>query len=142
MNLPDVNVLVALYRPEHPAHRAAREWWEGALRAGQPFTVAEVVWLGFIRTVTNRRIFAVPATLEEALSFVEALTAQPLHLRFVTDPRTQGHFTALARAAAVKGDLVSDTYIAACASVYGATVVTFDRDFRKFDGLRVLELAA
>lgn len=40
------------------------------------------------------------------------------------------------------GIRASLAFIAACASAIGATVVTFDRDFRKFDGLRVLELAA
>jgi predicted nucleic acid-binding protein len=34
---------------------------------------------------------------------------------------------------------VTDAYIAASAVTLGAGVVTFDRDFRKFDGVRILE---
>ena len=36
------------------------------------------------------------------------------------------------------GRLVVDAYLAALASEYGATVVTFDRDFARFDGVEVL----
>ena len=44
------------------------------------------------------------------------------------------------RDAGASADLVTDAYIAAAAISLGATVVTFDRDFRRFDGLSVLEL--
>ena len=40
--------------------------------------------------------------------------------------------------AGASADLVTDAYIAAAAISLGATVVTFDRDFRRFDGLSVL----
>ena len=45
------------------------------------------------------------------------------------------------RSAKASANLVTDAYIAAAAIALGATVVTFDRDFRRFDGLSVLELS-
>jgi hypothetical protein len=43
----------------------------------------------------------------------------------------------LARAGTA-GNLVNDAHLAALALEYGATVVTFDRDFARFEGVRVL----
>ena len=45
------------------------------------------------------------------------------------------------RGADASANLVTDAYIASAAMAMGATVVTFDRDFRRFDGLSVLELS-
>ena len=40
--------------------------------------------------------------------------------------------------AEVSGDLVSDAALAALAIEHGATMVSTDRDFRRFDGIRLL----
>lgn len=50
-------------------------------------------------------------------------------------------FTNQCREASATANLVTDAYIAATAISLGATLVTFDRDFRRFDGLKVLELS-
>jgi predicted nucleic acid-binding protein len=42
--------------------------------------------------------------------------------------------------AGAAADLVSDAYFAAAAATLGATLVSFDRAFRRFDDLSVLEL--
>ena len=52
---------------------------------------------------------------------------------------SQGRFSLLAISiAGVAGNLVGDAHLAALALEHGATVVSFDRDFARFDGLRVL----
>jgi toxin-antitoxin system PIN domain toxin len=140
MNVLDVNVVLALFRADHPHHRAATAWWEESLARSEPFTVPDIVWHGFARMTTNHRMFGVPATFDQAWTFARAVIAQPQHLAFTTHPRTLEEFARLATAADARGDLVTDAYIAACAAAYGGTVVTFDRDFRRFDGLRVTEL--
>ncbi len=142
MNVPDVNVLIGLFRPEHPHHAAARSWWATSRAAGEPFTVPEVVWSGFARVVTNPRAFTVAASFAEAWAFVESVTRQPTHRTYAAHPRTLAEFARLAGESGARGNLVADAYIAACAAAYGGTVVTFDRDYRRFDGLRVLELSA
>lgn len=142
MNVPDVNVLVALYRGDHPHHVAASAWWAESTEAGEPFTIPDLVWVAFARIVTNHRAVIVPATFEQAWAFAAAATAQPTYLTFAPEPRTLQEFSRLSQDARATGNLLTDAYIAATASVYGATLVTFDRDFRKFDGLRVRELVA
>lgn len=140
MKLIDVNVLVAMFLADHVHHDSAADWWQDALEAGEPVTVPDMVWVGFVRLVTNSRVVTTPATFEQAWAFTEAVAAQPTYLTFSSDPAVLAGFAQLGGEASARGDLVTDAYIAACAKAYAATVVTFDRDFRKFDGLRVMEL--
>jgi hypothetical protein len=70
MTLVDVNLLVYAFQP---ASEAARSWLD-ALRE-RPFWVADEALLGFMRIVTNSRIFATPSTVAEALEFVAGVVA-------------------------------------------------------------------
>lgn len=140
MNVIDVNVLIALFDGGHAHHGVASEWWRETQGSGAPVTVPDVVWAGFLRIVTGRGALPVPASFEDAWAFAESLKSQPNYLSFVANPRTLEEFGSLAGSASARGDLVTDAYIAACAAAYGATVVTFDRDFRKFDEIKVHEL--
>lgn len=142
MNVLDVNVLVALFHAEHQHHVPARAWWDASTLDEQPFTVPDAVVTGFLRVVTSSRALTPRPTPRQAWEFVDTLFAQPTYLAFAADPRTVARFRTLCSMSAARGDLISDAYIAACAATYGGTVVTFDRDFRRFDGIRVLELTA
>lgn len=141
MIIPDVNVLIALFRPEHPNHQAAREWWNTSAESGVPVTVPDLVWVGFVRITTNRRIFSVPATADEAWEFVRSVLGEPTYLHYAHHPRLLSEFESICSESQAAGDLVTDAYIAATARVLGAAVATFDRDFRRFDDLRLVEIA-
>ena len=91
---------------------------------------------GLIGVGTSHRVFAPPSAHDEVLAFITPLAAHPSttwvnpgrqHLRLLEDLR---------RAADARGDPVSDAVIAAPAIEAGATVVTYDRDFARFAGLR------
>jgi uncharacterized protein len=141
VNLLDVNVLIALFRPDHVHHERARAWWQASQAVGEPFTVPDIVWVGFFRLVTSARLYSVPASFDEASQFFDAIVTQELHLGFFSDPWTMAELRKLGTASRIGSALVTDAYIAATAVTLGATVVTFDRDFRKLDGVRVLEPA-
>lgn len=72
MICPDVNVLVYAYRGDLKEHETFRRWLEVALDGPEPLGLADVVLTGFLRVVTNRRVFANPAPTTAALSFVYA----------------------------------------------------------------------
>ena len=77
-------------------------------------------------------------SVEEAIEQVEAWLACPAAV--VTDPAPR-HLLVWAdvmRGAHGGGDLVNDAHLAALALENRATVVSFDRDFQRFDGLRML----
>jgi uncharacterized protein len=138
--VPDVNVLIHLHRDDHPAHQTARQWWQQVTSLGEPLTVPDVVWAGFVRVVTNRRVYSEPTSSADAWQFINGIRAEGIYIHYATHPRLLDVFGDQVRDASASGNLVTDAYIAAAAISMGATLVTFDRDFRRFDGLRVLEL--
>jgi len=65
-----------------------------------------------------------------------AMLQHPGVVRAGAGPRHWDHFSHMCRVADARGNLVSDAAIAAIAAEHGATVVSFDRDFARFPGLR------
>ncbi|WP_161962249.1 TA system VapC family ribonuclease toxin [Nocardioides speluncae] len=137
----DVNVLVALFHPGHPHHEAARDWWRGTQEEGMPITAPDLVWVGFMRVVTNAKAVSPQVSPTEAWRFASTFMRHPLYLTYAHQPRVLGEFAKLCDDARATGNLVTDAYIAASARVLGAAVATFDRDFRRFDDLRLVEIA-
>lgn len=133
MLTPDVNVLVAAFRADHPHHVAARGWLQAqlaALQTGARLLLLPMVCVSFVRLVTQARVFPVPASAPEALAFVDALLAQPgCELQPVGAEWPA--FAALCRGQALSGNWIQDAWIAAAARSAGATLVTFDRDFER-----------
>ncbi|CAA9495684.1 MAG: hypothetical protein AVDCRST_MAG45-992 [uncultured Solirubrobacterales bacterium] len=136
MKVLDVNVVLAAYRSDHPHFETARRWLEDVGRARHPYTVTDVVAGSFIRLVTNRRAFADPTPIEAAFSYLGALRAQPSHVLLAPGPRHLALLERLCRDADATGDLVPDAQLAAVAVEHGAEVVSFDRDFARFEGVR------
>lgn len=136
MIVPDVNVLVAAFRPDHDHHGPALRALEDARGAGVPVALLDLVRLGFVRVVSSRRIFVNPDPVADALAFADALVAAPVG---VLDTPTPGRWARVADVCGrsrVHGELVVDAYIAAAAIELGATVVSFDTDFARFDDVR------
>jgi toxin-antitoxin system PIN domain toxin len=134
--LLDVNVVVAAYRPQHPQHEGVRAWWDTALAEGERFAVPSTVWASFLRIVTSRRVFTVPATPSEAFGFIEAVSGQPQCIPAEPGPRHLKLLRDLCEQADAAGDLVPDAVLAAIALEHGASVATFDRDFARFSSVR------
>ncbi len=140
MIIPDVNVLVHLHRHEQEHHEIAMAWWREFSSRGEPMTVPDILWVGFVRIVTDPRIFDAPSAPEEAWQFIESVRAQGVYIEYVSNPRLLALFGKQLRDARASGNLVTDAYIASAAIALGADLVTFDRDFRRFDDLSVVEL--
>ena len=137
----DVNVLLAVYRADHPHHDAVRPWFDRTLVPGADIVVPDLVWVGFLRIVTNSHVFEVPSTLAEALSFLDAVTGAPAYASVPGLRGTWDVMRELATEADARGNLVPDAYIAAVAMTHGAPVATMDRDFRRFTGLKIIDPA-
>lgn len=136
MILPDVNVLVHAYRREAPHHDRYATWLADVVGGSEDLALTDVVLTGFVRIVTNARIFADPAPTAAALGFVRALR-QAVRGRWL--PPTAAawdRFGALAETdPMVRGNLVPDAWLAALAISHGARLATADRGMARFEGL-------
>ena len=136
MLMPDVNVLVAAHRTDSTHHDVTRAWLEQTIGGHEALGVSESVTAGFVRIVTHPKVFLRPTPLDQALGQIDRLLDAEGVLK-VTPGRAHWQiFERLCRDADARGNLVSDAAHAATAIEAGATWVTLDRDFARFDGLR------
>ena len=143
MRMPDVNVLVYAHRADEAVHEAYAAWLHGLVVGPEPFALSALVAVGFLRVVTNPRIYADPTPLPVALAVIEQLAMRP-GCRLVTPgPGHLAEVAALCRATGATGAGVADAQHAAMAIAEGCTWVTPDGGFARFEplGLRWHHLA-
>jgi toxin-antitoxin system PIN domain toxin len=131
---PDVNVLVAASRTDHPHHAVAHDWLEealGASGAGAAFTLMPMVLAGFLRLVTSPRIFQRATPIEDAVAFVDALLASPGVQLAPLGPEWS-RLRQLCLDKQLGGNDVPDAWLSAAVAHMGEHLVSFDRDFRKW----------
>lgn len=129
---PDVNVLLAAFRRDHPHHAKAHAWLKQAVdacAAGDTLELLPMVAAGFLRIATNSRVFAKPAPVATALRLLDALFAQgatmvPMGSEWPT-------FRRLCADGSLAGNAIPDASIAAAVTTQGLHLVTFDKDFRR-----------
>ena len=130
---PDVNVLVAASRSDHPHHRSAYACLDKALGAcadGATLRLMPMVIASFLRLVTNSRIFVEPTPVADAVAFLDRLLA----VAGVEIPAL-GTEWPLLRQLCLEKELAAnelpDAWLAAAVIQLGEHLVTFDADFRK-----------
>ncbi|OPZ44011.1 MAG: Ribonuclease VapC43 [Actinobacteria bacterium ADurb.BinA094] len=136
MILPDVNVLVYAAREDVPDCARYRCWLEAALLGPEPVAMVAPVIAGFLRVVTNPRVFTHPSTLDDALAFVDAALAAPAAVAPALSERLTVTLAKVCHRAGATADRVPDAYLAAIALDLDAELVTADRGFARFEGLR------
>ncbi|RQQ47592.1 TA system VapC family ribonuclease toxin [Burkholderia stagnalis] len=130
---PDVNILVAAFRSDHPHHQPARAWLEGAVTeagSGTLLRLQPMVIASFLRLVTHPKIFVQPTPIEAALEFVDALLSAP----GVEQPHIGAEWESLRKLCSersLKANDLPDAWLAATVLHQGEHLVTFDADFRK-----------
>jgi len=141
---PDVNVLVAVSRGDHPHHAVARAWLEQALGAaafGTAFTLMPMVLASFLRLVSSAKIFRVPTPIDEAVGFVDALLAVSGVQLAALGPEWP-RLRQLCLDKQLSGNDLPDAWLAAATLHLGEHLVSFDRDFRKLMGRSQFTLLA
>jgi toxin-antitoxin system PIN domain toxin len=131
---PDVNVLVSAFRPDHPHHQPARKWLDEAVRqaaTGQAsLSLMGMAVTGFMRITSNPKIFKQTDPLADVCDFVDSLLSCP-GVQFQTQSASWPNMRQLCLTQQIKGDLISDAWIAAAVMQTGETLCTFDRDFTR-----------
>lgn len=132
----DVNVLVNAQNEWLPEQPKYHRWLQDALTGTVPVAIPSLVFSGYLRIVTNKKIFERPLPLASALEMIETIRSAPAFVQAEPGPRHWSIFSELCRKAEAKGNLVPDAYLAAIAIEHGCEWITADRGFARYPGLR------
>jgi len=141
VDLPDLNVWLALCAADHPHHAAARHYWEH--QAANEVLFSTVTALGLVRLLCQPTVMG-QQTLEplQASAVLQELLNQP-GVRL--DAEASGSwdlFHQLLSSQALPSRLCTDAHLAALSIAGGWRLVSFDRDFRRFPGCSLLLLTS
>ena len=139
VDLPDLNVWLALVWPEHSHHQHAVRYWE--VQASDQVLFSTVTALGLVRLVSQPKLMG-PAVRNaaEASALLAALCQQPGV--GLAEPEHDGWevFHQLLRGGKIPARLCTDAHLAALAIANGWRLVSFDRDFERIAGMQRLPL--
>ena len=130
---PDVNVLIAASRSDHPHHKIAYAWLDEAIvncADGATLRLMPMVVASFLRLVTNAKIFVHPTPVKDAAKFLDAILSVPgVEMPYL------GAEWPIMRQLCVEKNLtandIPDAWLAAAVIQLGEHLVTFDTDFKK-----------
>jgi toxin-antitoxin system PIN domain toxin len=133
--LPDVNVLLAGFRPDHAHHRPARVFLDDTRAQASTLGLSDVALSSLVRIATNPRVFLRPDAIHAVLEYIDVLLEPPA-LVVRGGMAHWARFAELCRELNLRGNLVPDAYLAALAFEQRAELVTFDRGFGRYPRLR------
>lgn len=138
MTAVDTNILVYAHRADSPWHARSAACLIVLAENPAPWAIPWPCVHEFLAIVTHARVFRPPTPLDRAVADLEVWFESP-SLRLIGEgagywPRLQ----AAMKRGGVAGALVHDARIAAICQSHGVdTLLTADRDFSRFPGLKV-----
>ena len=139
MKLIDVNVLLYAYDRGASQHAACSAWLEAAFNSEELVALPWLTLLAFLRITTNSKAYKRPLQNDEACEIVGGWMSRPNVRLIEAGERFWKVLQAQMVEAQVSGPMVSDAALAALAIEHGAAMVSVDRDFRRFRGLRLID---
>jgi len=131
---PDVNVLIAASRSDHPHHTPALAWLNTALNAaesGQPVMILPMVASGFLRLSTHPKVFINPMPYLTAQAFIRAVLDSP-GVEMPMLGKEWPIFENLCGQLSLAGNDIPDAWIAAAVLANNDHLTSFDRGFVRF----------
>lgn len=136
MILVDTNLLVYAHVISFPQHAAAKDWLDRSLSGISKVGVAWPSLLGFVRLVTNPRVFERPETIAQAWKQAQAWLESPATWIPSPTDRHREVLSGLLTTPGLRANHVPDAHLAAIAIEHGLTLCSTDSDFARFPGLR------
>ena len=133
---PDVNVLLAASRSDHPHHKMAYARLGEDVSAcanGASLRLMPMVVASFLRLATNAKIFVKPTPVDAAVNFIDALLTVP----GVEMPSLGVEWPMMRHLCMTKklsANHIPDASLAAAVMQFGEHLVTFDVGFKKLLG--------
>jgi toxin-antitoxin system PIN domain toxin len=133
--IPDANVLIGAFRKNAPHHQACADWLRNTGTNTTEIGLCELVEVAFLRicTLPNIQVAPMPLVLQfwskELWTHASIRRLQP----------TSSHNSLLIgfiNELQLTGNDINDAWLAALAVEHNATLVSLDRGFSRFPGLR------
>jgi toxin-antitoxin system PIN domain toxin len=135
--IADTNVLFPLLVDRHAAHEAAQRWWDK--RSDDSVGLCLLTRMAVLRLLTNRvAMNGAPTTPEVALNAWQVLAADPRSVLVEAAPSShEKFFASLVAGRQPTPNLWTDAWLAALARSLDHDLVTFDRGFKSFEGIKL-----
>lgn len=134
----DTNILVYAHRADSPWHARAAGCLIALAEDPAPWAIPWPCVHEFLAIVTHAKVFRPPTPLERAVADLEVWFESP-SLRLISEG--EGYWPQLREAmkrGGAAGTIVHDARVAAICRAHGVeTLLTADRDFSRFPGLRI-----
>ena len=136
MILLDTNLLIYAWDKQAAQHSRAKSWvgekLNGSARVGIPWQTS----LGFLRIVTNARIYPQPASANDAWSIVTLWLECPNVWVPEAGARHREILATMVPHVGAGAKLFPDAHLAALSIEHGLTLCSTDGDFARFPNLR------
>lgn len=140
IDLPDVNVWLALVDENHAHHEKSMHYWQEESAAEIVF--CRVTMLAFLRLSTHPKVLSRGLSPGEAWEIYQRYRREA-HVGFIQDsPAVDQAFQELTMQAEFQHHLWTDCYLMALAGVKNCRIVSFDEDFNRFAGIDFLHLTS
>jgi len=137
----DTNIIVYAHREEMPQHRDALSRITHLAEGDAPWGIPVFCIGEFVRVVTHPRLFDPPYTDNEACDALDRILQSPSLRVLYPGPGYISLFQDAVRDANAVGNLVFDAQIVAVCRESGvSSLITEDRDFRRFPGFKTASL--
>jgi len=107
-----------------------------SLGGAEAVGLAWVALLAFVRIATNPAVHPTPMTVDDSIDQIETWLGAPAAVVAHPTARHAGVLGGLMRAVGTAGNLTTDAHLAALAIEHSAQIVSYDRDFARFTGVR------
>jgi toxin-antitoxin system PIN domain toxin len=133
--LPDANVLIHALRKDAAEHAPCRQWLTKTADLGDAIGMCELVEVALLRIPTLPKLQLVP--MDEMLGFWRNdLWSYPGTRRLVASGGHNALLAGLITGLKLCGNDINDAWLAALAIGHRATLVSTDRGFARFPGLK------
>jgi len=135
--LLDANILLYAFDSKSVFHKIALSYLEEAINTQAVVGLSWLTVLAFVRITTSSKSLVRPLSFQAASQIIVELLEQDSVKIIDPSPEFWKAFVTGSLKAQVKGGLTTDAFLAALAIERGLTLVSADKDFLRFEGLKL-----